>query len=207
MGRPRFLGRAVFGGLTLLLAGHAGAAVIEGAVTDAERHPVPGAMVSLRDEERGYYETVYADANGHFRLTTAQQGELVLRARKLPFGDASRSLSLEAATSAAIDFSLAPLTDPADIADSLSAAAHFSKIPFDDTGPNSRAAIQMTCTNCHSLGSAFNRIPRLPEEWAPVVARMLAFNVGTPSADLNGLTESRSNKFAEGFSESLPNHK
>ena len=56
-------------------------------------------MVSVRDDARGYYETVYTDASGHFRLTTAQQGELILRARQLSFADAPRPLRLDAASS------------------------------------------------------------------------------------------------------------
>lgn len=200
-------GTACIGALSLLAAANASAAVVVGTVTDADKRPIPGAMVSVRDEGRGYSETVYADASGHFRLTTAQQGDLVLRARKLSFADASRALHLDSATSATVDLALTPLSKPEDIADNLPAAAHFSKLPFDASGPNSRAALQMTCTNCHSLGAAFNRIPRLPEEWAAVVSRMLDYNVGVPAAALNGLTESRSNKFAEGFDDSLPSHK
>src|ERR1700730_3161821 len=156
----------LFGALYLLFATAGEAAVGEGTVTDAGKHPAPGAMVSVRDEARGYYETVYTDANGHFRLTTAQQGDLVLRARKLSFADASRPLRLDSGSSLTVYLALNLLTDPADIADNLPASAHFSKIPFDATGPNSRAAIQMTCTNGHSLGAAFNRMPRVPEEWA-----------------------------------------
>ena len=176
-------------------------------MTDADKHPLPGAMVSVRDEARGYYETVYADANGHFRITTKQQGDLVLRARKLSFADASRPLHLDPTSSMTVDFSLKLLTDPEDIADNLPPAAHFSKIPFDDSGPNSRAALQMTCNNCHTLGSVFNRIPRLPEEWATVISRMLTTNVGVPPEAINSLTEARSNKFAAGFTDDLPNHK
>src|SRR6476661_4979718 len=189
MRRPIFGRVALFGTLCLLFAGTVQAATVEGTVTDAERRPVIAAMVSVRDETRGYYETVYTDATGHFHLATAQQGEVVLRARKLSYADASRPLRLEAGSSTTVDLSLTPLTDPADIADNLPPSAHFSKIPFDATGPNSRAAIQMTCTNCHSLGSRVNRVPRLPEEWAPVVARMLSNHVSVPLSELSALTE------------------
>jgi virginiamycin B lyase len=206
MPRPNFWRTALFAGPWLLFAATVEAAVVDGTVTDAAQHPVPGAMVSVRDEVRGFYETVYADASGRFSLTTGQQGDLVVRARKLSFADASRPLRLDSGSSLTIDLSLSPLTDPADIADNLPPSAHFSKIPFDAAGPNSRAAIQMTCTNCHSLGAAFNRMPRLPEEWAPVVSRMLTNHVGVPSSALNALTEIRSNKFAAGFDDSLPNH-
>jgi streptogramin lyase len=187
-----------------LVVPSAQAAEVTGTVTDAEKRPIPGAMVSVRDEVRNFYETVYSDAQGRFRLTTQQQGDLVLRARKLSFADASRPLRLDSASAVAIDLTLTILTKPEDIADNLPSSAHFSKIPFDATGPNSRAAIQMTCANCHSLGSAFNRIPRLPEEWAPVVARMFTENVAVPPADLNPLTQSRASKFAAGFTDDLP---
>src|SRR2546430_1801761 len=96
------------GALALFFAATANAAAIEGTVTDGEKHPLPGAMVSVRDEARGYYETVYADAAGHFRLTTAQQGDLTLRVRKLSFADASRPLHLEASSSLTVDLGLTP---------------------------------------------------------------------------------------------------
>jgi streptogramin lyase len=163
-------------------------------------------MISVRDDAKGFSETVYTDAAGHYRLSTAQQGDLVLRARKLSFADASKAQHLDSTSAMTVDFSLDPLTDPPDIYDNLSAAAHFSKIPFDATGPNSRAAIQMTCTNCHALGTAFNRVPRLPEEWAAVVSRMLSDNVAASVSALNELTEARSNMLAQGFDDSLPKH-
>src|SRR4051812_429226 len=196
----------LFGTLCLSVAAAAQAAVLQGTVTDAQRHPLNGAMISVRDEAKGFYETLYTDAVGHYRLSTAQQGDLVLRARKLSFADASKSLHLDSTSAMVVDFSLDPLTDPHDIYDNLSAAAHFSKIPFDATGPNSRAAIQMTCTNCHALGTAFNRVPRLPEEWATAVSRMLMTNVSVPLAAPYELTEARSNMFAQGFDDSLPKH-
>src|SRR5258705_4950330 len=133
---PSFWRLTLFGALYLLLATTVDAAVIEGTVTDAGKHPVVAAMVSVRDETRGYYETVYTDASGHFRLTTGQQGELVLRARKLYFADVSRPIRLDAGSSMTVDLSLNPLTDADDIAENLPPSAHFSKIPFDDTGPN-----------------------------------------------------------------------
>jgi len=206
MGRPNSWRVSVCAVLAVLIAVPAYAAVIEGTVTDAGKQPLPGAMISLRDDARGYYETVYADAQGHYRLTTTQQGDLLVRARNLSFADASRPLHLDSGSTPTVDFALSPLTDAADIADNLPASAHFSKIPFDATGPNSRAAIQMTCTNCHSLGSAFNRIPRLPEEWAPVISRMLTDHVAALASSLNELTFTRAEKFAAGFSDNLPAH-
>src|ERR1041385_1828394 len=197
----------LFGALCLSFTAAAQAAVVQGTITDAQRHPLNGAMISVRDDAKGFYETVYTDAAGHYHLSTAQQGDLVLRARKLSFADASKAIYLDLTSAMTVDISLDPLTDPHDIYDNLSAAAHFSKIPFDATGPSSREAIQMPCANCHALGTAFNRVPRLPEDWATVVSRMLIDNVAVPyTAELNELTEARSNMLAQGFDDSLPKH-
>src|SRR5436853_3454931 len=116
---PNFWRLTLFGALCPLFVVTAEAALVEGTVVDAGKHPVVGAMVSVRDETRGYYETVYTDASGHFRLTTGQQGDLVLRARKLYFADVSRPIRLDAGSSMTVDLSLNPLTDPEDIAENL----------------------------------------------------------------------------------------
>ena len=75
------------------------------------------------DDPDTYGETVYTDASGHFRLTTGQQGELVLRARKLYFADVSRPIRLDAGSSMTVDLSLNPLTDAEDIAENLPPSA------------------------------------------------------------------------------------
>ena len=94
---------------SLLFATLVEAAVVSGTISDAGNHPILGAMVSVRAESLGYYETVYTDASGHFRLTTAQQGDVVLRARKLSFADASHPLHLDSQSAITVDLSLSPV--------------------------------------------------------------------------------------------------
>ena len=93
----------LFGVVYLLFAVAAEAAVVAGTVTDADKHPIVGAMVSVRDDTRGFFETVYTDPGGRFSLTTTQEGDLELRARKLSFADATQPLHLDAGSSVALN--------------------------------------------------------------------------------------------------------
>jgi streptogramin lyase len=163
--------------LSIILAGTsvgAGAGIVSGTVTDTAGAAVAGAMISLRAADRGITDSVYADADGRYALTTELSGDLSLRIRKRYFRDDTRTLVLGASAQVSADARLGPITDPKELSDDHPALSHFSMIAFDpdESALFSRANFARDCLTCHQLGNAFTRWPRNAEGWMPTVQRM-----------------------------------
>src|SRR5215831_8468238 len=79
------LSLALLGGSTL----HGQTGTIDGAVTDAQKHPVAGATVWLDDQEQGRSQSATSDQAGHFHFAVAAPGFYMIRAKKSGYAEAS----------------------------------------------------------------------------------------------------------------------
>ena len=163
------LGRAALVALSFTTAAFAGE--LTGSVRTAEGKPVLGALVTLTRADGLFVETVYAGADGGYRLRPLQQGKGTLRARCPGYGDAT--VGVDAAAGGKHDFALTPLTDARALSEQLTASAHFARLPFER--PADRQWFQVECLTCHQIGNAFTRMPRSDERWHQIVERMLGF--------------------------------
>lgn len=163
--------RTIVASLCLLGAGAATCAEITGSVKAVDGRPLVGALVTLTRGDGLFVESVYAGNDGHFTLKTRQQDKASLRARSPYFADAA--VELDAGKASRQDFTLAPLTDPQAISDSLPASAHFARIQFPTA--LEKQWFQVECLTCHQIGNAFTRTQRPLELWQQIVTRMLGF--------------------------------
>jgi len=62
---------------------------VEGAVRDAQKHPVIGAKVSLDDQVGGRSESADTDATGHFRFSGVAASAYLLRVKKAGYREAA----------------------------------------------------------------------------------------------------------------------
>ena len=84
-------GTLLCAGLLAAQAVHAQAATasVEGVVSDAQKHPLAGAKVSLDDQAEGRSASATSDAAGHFLFSGVAPGSYLLRARKSGYLDAT----------------------------------------------------------------------------------------------------------------------
>ena len=160
--------------LLSLLAVSTQAGVVTGKVSNEEGRAMEGVLVRLTDAAAGVSESVYTDAQGRYVLVTTLQGELQLRLRTPYFSDATATVELAGSGTVTQDMTMAAMTDPMEISNSLPAAYHFGSLPFE-TGEDAdfnRLQFQRDCLSCHQIGNPMTRIPRTPESWAVSIERM-----------------------------------
>ena len=81
---------------TALVHNTATTAMLSGSVRDATGKAIPGAMITVTDDERGLGESVFSNDAGMFTLTAELvSGELELRVRKPYFADYNQSINLD----------------------------------------------------------------------------------------------------------------
>jgi len=159
-----------FGALSLLIfCDSAASTVLSGSVL-AEGQPIAGAMVTVFDPNGRRRETVYVDANGHYRLVVDFAGGLSVRARALFYQDATRIVELTPDRTQTVNFALVRENSPKELSDSLPASAHLTALSWDDRG--AREAFVSQCNYCHQIGNALTRVPRDTEAWKATVHRM-----------------------------------
>jgi streptogramin lyase len=146
-------------------------AEVTGTVKAKNGRALTGALVTLTQSDGLFVESVYAGADGSFKLQTLQKGRSSLRARNPYFADVTVELELADTAKIRQDFKLSPLTNPAAIAATLSASAYFARIKFDK--PIDKTWFQVECLTCHQIGNAFTRAPRPHELWQQISTRML----------------------------------
>ena len=155
-------------GLCALAAGSVHAGDFTGQVSDGAGHPVAGAIVDFTDAQ-GSSEAVYTNEKGHFKASIGLKGTGNLHVRKRYYEDATRVVEL--GVSKTVNFTLGTVTDPRKLSDASPSLSHFSQIKFDN-GIFSKENFSRDCLTCHSLGNAFTRGVRTPEQWLPTVERM-----------------------------------
>ena len=179
------------------LAFSAQAGVLTGQVSNEAGEAMEGVLVRLTDNRAGISESVYTDAQGRYVLVTTLQGELQLRLRTPYFTDATATVELAGSGALNQDMTMAAMTDPMEISNSLPAAYHFGSLPFEtgDDADFNRLQFQRDCLSCHQIGNPMTRIPRTPESWAVSIERMHRY-LGNFDFELR---DARSVLLSEGF--------
>jgi len=149
------------------------AAGVDGQVLDDVGAPLTGAMITLIRADGLYSETVYSDNAGRFRLDTALDGDLTLRARAPRFGDAQQVVHLLATGTAKADFKLRRLTSPDELSYALTGSAQFKRLKFKSE--QQRKDFQNDCLSCHQIGNERTRKAAPVEYWQATVQRMLGY--------------------------------
>ncbi|MEE4282277.1 MAG: carboxypeptidase-like regulatory domain-containing protein, partial [Pseudomonadales bacterium] len=160
--------------LLSILALPASAGTLTGKVVNHEGKSLEGVLIRVTDDARGVSESVYTNPQGQFTLATQLHGTLKLRARTPYFKDTKTTLELAPNGTSQENLVMTPMTDPAEISDSLPAAYHFGSLPFEsgDDKDFNRYQFQRDCLSCHQMGNPFTRLVRTAESWSGTIERM-----------------------------------
>ena len=181
----------------LLINTSAWGGILKGTITDDQGDAMEGVMVRVTDDVLGVSETVYTNLKGNYTLSTRLNGTLKLRARSPYFKDAKTTVEIAPTGTSNEDLVMFPMTSDIEISESLPAAYHFGKLPFESGGDKdfNRYQFSRDCLSCHQMGNPFTRQPRTPEYWSVTIERMHRM-VGNFDAKLR---DRRSVILSEGF--------
>ena len=152
-----------------------------GSVRDVHGAPIAGAMVSFLRGDPLHVVTVFTNDAGEFAApeVSVTDGTLV-RVRRLGYRDIREPAP---AGDAALAFTLAAETDPAEAAAQLPANRWFALLLERIEDGAQREEFVRQCTYCHQQGSAATRIPREDWQWEKVLTLMARLG-GTLSPEL-----------------------
>jgi len=160
-------------GMMAGFAAPSAAATVSGTVLK-DGKPVAGALVTLYADGGNVSETVYSGQDGGYRLATRLNGKLSIRARAPIAADERHDIDVPADDSSLMQsFKLASLKTPQEISDSLTAAAHFTRVKFP--AQIDRQQFQTDCMSCHQLGNRMTMRAKPLEEWEDILKRMVTY--------------------------------
>jgi TonB-linked SusC/RagA family outer membrane protein len=82
-------------------------ATITGTVTDAAtKDPIPGVQITVLKAGGGTGVGAQTDAQGHYRIAVSQTGMITIRARRIGYGSAEKTVNAAEAQTATLDFAL-----------------------------------------------------------------------------------------------------
>jgi len=177
-------------------------ALLTGVVKDDQSKPLNGVMVRVSNEASGISQSVFTDDKGRYELSTRLTGDVTVRFRLPYYRDETNRLMLTVGKSVEQKAILKPMTDLAEISESLPSAYHFGNLAFDKDPKaiNSRQHLQRDCAGCHALGNSVTLAPRPLDQWVDMVAMMQGF-LGNPDPKL---IESRAALLHAGFQGQAP---
>ena len=122
-------------------------ALLTGVVNDGQSKPLNGVMVRVTNETSGISQSVFTDEQGRYELSTRLTGDVTVRFRLPYYRDETSKLMLAAGKSVEQKAVLKPMTDLAEISESLPSAYHFGNLAFDKDPKaiNSRQNLQRDC--------------------------------------------------------------
>ena len=144
--------------------------IIEGTVTTSAAQPVNGAMVTVFSANRMRKETVFTDAEGRYVIAVSYAGELTVRARASGFADQMRKVTIGQDYWQTVDLQVAAFPSEIDRSNALTASAHLTQLPWEDT--EERAPFVAQCNYCHQVGNPLTRGKRSAESWAESIKKM-----------------------------------
>lgn len=135
--------------------GSAWSLTVSGQVTDPQKKPIAGVMVTLQNPESGANKeaatiTVFTDAAGRYQLQTAEwvfADDVQLVARKIGYGLASSSRPQQDSAELQQNFVLKPIDN---IAGQVPASAWLHQFPLTDRGAR---FVPGQCAGCHQFPS------------------------------------------------------
>jgi len=156
--------------LTLCFSNASSAATLSGRVITSDNKALAGAIVTLWNSSKTQKLSTYTDQEGYYQLNTDFDGASVLRGRSPYYRDVNLGLELTESSALEQDLILERMTDPQEIAASLPASAHVTKLDF--TGKGDRQTFISQCNYCHQQGNSLTRNPRPAEAWSDTIWRM-----------------------------------
>ena len=104
-----FVAALILAGLPITAAAQRTTASVRGTVTDASKALVPGATVTVTNQDNGLVRTAVTDADGSYTLTELPNGRYTIAVTLQGFKTATRTdIALNVADDRKIDFELAP---------------------------------------------------------------------------------------------------
>jgi streptogramin lyase len=176
--------------------------LLTGVVNDGQSKPLNGVMVRVTNETSGISQSVFTDEQGRYELSTGLTGDVTVRFRLPYYRDETSKLILTAGKSVEQKAVLKPMTDLAEISESLPSAYHFGNLAFDKDPKsiNSYQHLQRDCAGCHALGNSVTRAPRPLDQWVDIVTIMQSY-LGNPDPKL---IKSRAALLYAGFNGQAP---
>jgi virginiamycin B lyase len=158
------------------IAGETG--VFAGAVHDASGKAIVGAMVTFTNRSLRRGTTVFADAQGRFRLPALEAGTYDLRVRRAGYEDLQDTgLTLGDGTTR-LDLKLDPATDPRELAWELPANRWLPLVLARLSSDSHREEFTRQCAYCHQQGAWGTRVQRSHEDWEAIFDRMARMGGG-----------------------------
>ncbi len=163
-----------------LAAPLAGAAGLQGHITDEEGLAIAGAMVTARFGEPFQERTVFTDDEGRYTIgglpAATDHG---VRVRRIGWEDVrSWGHQTPAEGMANLDLTMIRHTDPARVAAQLPANHWYALVLEKLTDEHDREQFVRQCTFCHQQGNAATRLVRDRQEWDKVLALMARMGAG-----------------------------
>lgn len=188
--------------VTVGLSATATAGTVTGRIVDDSGQPVAGAMVRLDGGLRA--EAVYADADGNYSISTEIAGDdLDIRFRRRYHDDVNQKISLGSDEQLQVNVALKKITDIRELTEAAPSLAHFTQLPFEESGQLSRAQMVSRCVQCHQLGNPFTRWSRPPEQWLPTLQNMSGKQSETELPAASDSQNELADFLSRGFSGSL----
>lgn len=177
-------------------------ALLTGVVEDDQSKPLNGVMVRVTNETSGISQSVFTDEKGRYELSTRLTGDVTVRFRLPYYKDETNKLMLTVGKSVEQQAVLKPMTDLAEISESLPSVYHFGKLAFDKDPKaiNSRQNLMRDCAGCHALGNSVTHALRPLDQWVDMVTMMQGY-LGNPDPKL---IKSRAALMYAGFNGQAP---
>src|SRR5262249_47641052 len=125
--------------------------LVAGRVETSAHAPLPGAMITLIDDQRLETVSVFAQRDGRWVLPLQRPGTYRLRARLIGYDDVVQSgVVLARGRATRVAFTMVPT---ANTNDQLSASAWFSLLLDKWPDPKIRGDFTLSCGNCHQIAA------------------------------------------------------
>lgn len=146
---------------------------IGGTVTDGQKRPVSGVMVTAFDVVENRMTTVYTRQDGSFSVPNLARRDHQLRSRRPGFEDETANVTYKPGVSARVSLSLKPAVNPRLQQTSLDRIS-LLKWPSEEARMNFR----MACVYCHQVGTEGFRAPQEKADWDVMVRQVMASRIG-----------------------------
>ena len=124
--------------------------VVQGTITSADGAAMEGVTVSARAADASFTTTVYTDQDGNYEFPPIDGGQYSIWAQAVGF-EADRSEFAMAGATVDRDFTMAPLTNTADIVKQMSGVEYLQSLPQSTPADRRMAhAYKNNCTGCHT---------------------------------------------------------
>jgi virginiamycin B lyase len=171
--------------------------VFTGTVHQADGTPVAGAIVTFTNHGLRRSTTVFATADGRFRLPQLEVGSYDLLVRRTGYQDLSQSAIELGDGTKRLDLKMAAETDPNKLAWQLPSSRWLPLVLVRLPSDRAREQFTRQCAYCHQQGSWATRVQRSRADWETIFDRMAKMG-GNISPQLRAeLPDALNSAFAE----------